>query len=243
MAETILVIEDDPAISMGLVKNLRFEGFEVLRAADGERGLELALDKRPDLILLDVMMPKLNGFEVLREIRRREVDVPVIVLTAKGEQIDKVRGLDLGADDYMTKPFGLQELVARVHAVLRRKRRFEKQLEQVAFGQVEVDFTARTVQVRGAPVEMTEKEFGLLHLFLSREGEALERQEILNRVWGFDYFGTDRTVDNFINRLRAKLEPDPEHPLHFLTVRGVGYRFVREAEAGRPDDASEGEDG
>jgi len=185
------------------------------------------------------MMPKLNGFEVLRELRRREVNVPVIVLTAKGEQIDKVRGLDLGADDYMTKPFGLQELVARVHAVLRRKRRFDQQLEQVAFGQVQVDFTARTVLVRGAPVEMTEKEFGLLHLFLSREGEALARQEILNRVWGFDYFGTDRTVDNFINRLRAKLEPDPERPVHFLTVRGVGYRFVREAEAGQPEGQGE----
>jgi DNA-binding response OmpR family regulator len=238
MAETILVVEDDPAISMGLAKNLRFEGFEVLRAADGERGLELALDKRPDLILLDVMMPKLNGFEVLRELRRREVDVPVIVLTAKGEQMDKVRGLDLGADDYMTKPFSLQELVARVHAVLRRKRRFEQKIDRLSFGRVEVDFSARTLRVEGALVEMTEKEFGLLHLFLTREGEALERQEILNRVWGFDYFGTDRTVDNFINRLRRKMEPDPERPAHFLTVRGVGYRFVLHPDPGAiPEEA------
>jgi len=228
MKETVLVVEDDPSIVRGLQANLRFEGFDVLTAPDGERGLELAVDKAPDLILLDVMMPKMNGFEVLRELRRREIEIPVIILTAKGEEMDKVRGLDLGADDYVTKPFALQELLARVHAVLRRKRRFEKDLEKVAFGKVELDFTARTARMDGAPVELTSREFDLMKFFLSREGEALGRQEILNRVWGFDYFGTDRTVDNFINRLRQKFEPDPDEPRHFLTVRGVGYRFVRD---------------
>jgi two-component system alkaline phosphatase synthesis response regulator PhoP len=227
MKETILVIEDDASISKGLQKNLSFEGYSVFVAPDGERGLELAVDKAPDLIVLDVMMPKMNGFEVLRELRRREIDTPVIMLTAKGEEIDKVRGLDLGADDYVTKPFGLQELLARIQAVLRRKRKFEKQLETVSFGKVTLDFTARTATVAGKPVQMTSREFDLLHFFLSREGEALERQEILNRVWGFDYFGTDRTVDNFINRLRQKLEPDPDDPVYFQTVRGVGYRFTR----------------
>ncbi len=229
MKETVLVVEDDLAIVKGLETNLRYEGFEVLTAADGERGLELAVDKTPDLVLLDVMMPEMNGFELLRELRRRQIETPVIMLTAKGEEMDKVRGLDLGADDYVTKPFALQELLARVHAVLRRKRRFEKQLDRVAFGRVELDFTSRTAAVAGRPVEMTEREFELLRFFLSREGEALDRQEILNRVWGYDYFGTDRTVDNFINRLRRKLEPDPEAPRYFLTVRGVGYRFVRDA--------------
>jgi two-component system alkaline phosphatase synthesis response regulator PhoP len=227
MRETILVIEDDASISKGLQKNLSFEGYSVFVAPDGERGLELAVDKAPDLIVLDVMMPKMNGFEVLRELRRREIDVPVIMLTAKGEEMDKVRGLDLGADDYVTKPFGLQELLARIQAVLRRKRKFDKELETISFGKVTLDFKARTATVAGRPVQLTSREFDLLHFFLSREGEALERQEILNRVWGFDYFGTDRTVDNFINRLRQKLEPDPDNPLYFQTVRGVGYRFSR----------------
>jgi len=226
MKETVLVVEDDLAIVKGLETNLRYEGFIVLTALDGEQGLELAVDKQPGLILLDVMMPKMNGFEMLRELRRREMDIPVIMLTAKGEEMDKVRGLDLGADDYVTKPFALQELLARVHAVLRRKRRFDKNLEQVSFGRASLDFTARTATMDSEPVELTSKEFDLLKFFLTREGEALDRQEILNRVWGFDYFGTDRTVDNFINRLRRKFEPDPEDPQHFQTVRGVGYRFV-----------------
>jgi len=228
MKETILVIEDDASISKGLQQNLSFEGYSVFVAPDGERGLELAVDKAPDLIVLDVMMPKMNGFEVLRELRRREIDTPVIMLTAKGEEMDKVRGLDLGADDYVTKPFGLQELLARIQAVLRRKRKFDKEIETVSFGKVTLDFSARTATVAGEPVQMTSREFDLLHFFLSREGEALERQEILNRVWGFDYFGTDRTVDNFINRLRQKLEPDPDNPVYFRTVRGVGYRFTRD---------------
>ncbi len=227
MKETILIVEDDASIAKGLKQNLSFEGYSVFVAPDGERGLELSLDKAPDLILLDVMMPKMNGFEVLRELRRREVDVPVIMLTAKGEEMDKVRGLDLGADDYVTKPFGLQELLARIQAVLRRKRKFEKQLEKVCFGKVVLDFAARTATISGKPVQMTSREFELLRFFLGREGQALERQEILNRVWGFDYFGTDRTVDNFINRLRQKLEPDPDHPIYIQTVRGVGYRFSR----------------
>ena len=226
MKETILIVEDDTSIAKGLEQNMRFEGFSVFVAPDGERGLELAVDKQPDLVILDVMMPKMNGFEVLRELRRRELEMPVIMLTAKGEEIDKVRGLDMGADDYVTKPFGLPELMARIQAVLRRKRRHEKSVERVSFGKVEVDFSARAVKVDGIPVSMTAKELDLLKLFFTRQGEALDRQEILNRVWGFDYFGTDRTVDNFINRLRQKLEDDPDRPLYFQTVRGVGYRFV-----------------
>lgn len=225
MSESILIVEDDPAIAKGLAHNLRFEGFSVYTAADGERGLELALGKAPDLVLLDLMLPKQNGLEVLRELRRLGSDIPVIVLTAKGEEHDKVRGLELGADDYVTKPFSLKELLARVHAVLRRKRKFEKAVERVCFGEAVVDLAARSATFRGRPVELTAKELELLRLFFSRAGQALSRQEILNRVWGFDYFGTDRTVDNFITRLRQKFERDPEQPRHFLTVRGVGYRF------------------
>jgi DNA-binding response OmpR family regulator len=148
MKETILIIEDDPSISKGLEKNLRFEGFSVLAAADGELGLELALDKTPDLILLDVMMPKMNGFEVLEELKRRDIEIPVIMLTAKGEEIDKVQGLKMGADDYVTKPFGLKELLARIQAVLRRKRRFDKKQDQVSFGQVSIEGFSSNVKAK-----------------------------------------------------------------------------------------------
>ncbi|RLB57574.1 MAG: DNA-binding response regulator [Deltaproteobacteria bacterium] len=230
MKESILVVEDDSAIARGLEKNLRFEGYTVHVAGDGQRGLELAVDKQPDLILLDVMLPEMNGFAVLRELRRLELEMPVIMLTAKGEEMDKVRGLEMGADDYVTKPFGLAELLARIEAVLRRQRRLDRTGEQVCFGQVEIDFAARTVRVAGQPVELTSRELELLRFFLRQEGRVLGRQEILNRVWGFDYFGTDRTVDNFINRLRQKLEPDPAHPRHFITVRGAGYRFSEKGE-------------
>jgi two-component system, OmpR family, alkaline phosphatase synthesis response regulator PhoP len=225
--ETILVVEDDPSIVRGLRQNLTFEGYAVHIAVDGQSGLELAVDKKPDLVLLDVMLPKLNGFEVLRELRRLELEVPVIMLTAKGEELEKVRGLDLGADDYITKPFGLQELLARVRAVLRRRQESEKRFDKVAFGEVEVDLTARNVNVSGKTVPMTAREIDLLKLFITREGVALGRQEIVTRVWGLDYDGTDRTLDNFVSRLRKKLEPDPDAPRYFLTVRGVGYRFVR----------------
>jgi DNA-binding response OmpR family regulator len=172
------------------------------------------------------MLPRLNGFEVLRELRRLEIEVPVILLTAKGEELDKVRGLDLGADDYLTKPFALAELLARIRAVLRRRKRGGRETEQVRFGAVEVDFNAHRVTVGGQPVKLTTRELALLRLFVEREGAALSREEIVRRVWGYDYEGTDRTLDNFVSRLRQKLEPDPEHPRYFLTVRGVGYQFI-----------------
>jgi len=222
------VIEDDPSIARGLTQNLRFEGYSVQSAADGQTGLELAVAKPPDLLLLDVMLPRLNGFEVLRELRRLELEVPVIMLTAKAEEIDKIRGLDLGADDYITKPFALPELLARVRAVLRRKRRYDKKSERVAFADCEVDFASARVTVRGEVVKLTARELELLRLFVEREGQALSREEIVRRVWGYDYEGTDRTLDNFVSRLRQKLEPDAEVPRHFLTVRGIGYQFLLE---------------
>ncbi|MGC4113176.1 MAG: response regulator transcription factor [Myxococcales bacterium] len=225
--ESILVVEDDPAIARGLRQNLAFEGYSVEVCGDGELGLRFAVDERPDLVLLDVMLPRMNGFEVLRELRRLQIDVPVILLTAKGEEVDKVRGLDLGADDYVVKPFGLAELLARIRTVLRRKQQAEKKLDKASFGQVLVDFVARQVLVAGQVADLTTKEFELLKLFLSREGEALQREEIVRRVWGYDYEGTDRTLDNFVSRLRQKLEPDADKPRHFLTVRGVGYRFAK----------------
>lgn len=222
----VLIVEDDPSIARGLRQNLRVEGYEVLLANDGKRGLEIALADRPDLVLLDVMMPGLNGFEVLRELRRLKTAVPVILLTARGEQEDKVRGLDLGADDYATKPFGLPELLARVRSVLRRHRKLEDEEPTFCFGDVEIDFVARSVTRAGETVKLTTREFDLLHLFVEREGAALSRDEMVNRVWGYYYEGTDRTLDNFVSRLRRKLEKDASAPQHFLTVRGLGYRFV-----------------
>jgi two-component system, OmpR family, alkaline phosphatase synthesis response regulator PhoP len=225
--ELVLVIEDDPTLRLGLTKTLRSEGFRVEVAKSGTEGLEAALSLRPDLVLLDVMLPGLNGFEICEELRRHDADLPIVMVTAKGEEQDRVRGLRLGADDYIVKPFGVAELCARVAAALRRRRLMARESAVVSFGEVTVDFQAHVASRGGAPVEMTALELKLLRYFVEHEGVLLPRQRILDAVWGSDYFGTDRTVDNFVNRLRAKLEGDPKAPLHIVTLRGAGYRFSR----------------
>jgi len=222
MPDTILIIEDDPHIRQGLEMNLSIEGYKVLSASDGARGLELARERKPDLVVLDLTLPKLDGFSVLRALRRDDRDTPVLILSAKGQEAAKVEGLSLGADDYVTKPFGLAELLARVHAALRRAGRGD---EKRAFGRVEVDLKARKVLVSGRDVELTAREFDLLRHFLLHPDLVLTREQLMQAVWGIDFFGTPRTVDNFILRLREKLEDDPNHP-RFETVRGVGYRFT-----------------
>jgi two-component system, OmpR family, alkaline phosphatase synthesis response regulator PhoP len=205
--------------------NLRFEGYEVLQAQDGARGLEMAVSETPDLIVLDVMMPRLNGYEVLRELRSRGVRTPVLVLSAKGMERDKVLGLDLGADDYVVKPFGVAELMARVKAVLRRRWGDDGQV--LRFGDVAVNLTTKQV-VRGtAPVELTAQEFKLLAHLVSNPGRTFSREELLSGAWGIDYEGTPRTVDTFVRQLRQKLEPDADAPRYILTARGLGYRFER----------------
>ena len=223
----ILVVEDDLAILTGLSMNLKFEGYEVLQAQDGRQGLARALDESPDLLVLDVMMPELNGFEVLKELRQRGRDTPVVVLSAKGSEMDKILGLNLGADDYVAKPFGLQELLARIKAVLRRRYPAAGQPPPLAFADVQVDMAAKTVTRGGKPVELTAQEFKLLAHFLAHPGRTFSREELLSAAWGYDYEGSARTVDNFMRQLRLKLEMDPEQPRHFLTVRGLGYRFDR----------------
>jgi two-component system alkaline phosphatase synthesis response regulator PhoP len=223
----ILVVEDDLAILTGLSMNLRFEGYEVLQAQDGRQGLARALDESPDLVVLDVMLPELSGYEVLKELRQRGRDTPVVVLSAKGAEMDKILGLDLGADDYVVKPFGLQELLARIKAVLRRRFPVSGQPAPVGFGDVQVDLAAKTVTRDAQPVELTAQEFKLLAHFLAHPGRTFSREELLSAAWGYDYVGSARTVDNFMRQLRLKLEPDPEQPRHFLTVRGLGYRFER----------------
>jgi two-component system alkaline phosphatase synthesis response regulator PhoP len=226
VVERILVVEDDPAIALGLQKNLRYEGFEVLSAHRGDEGLQVALEQSPDLIILDVMLPNLSGFEVCKTLKRNEVDIPIIMLSAKDQEIDKIMGLDLGADDYLTKPFSVRELIARINAVLRRKKRYEKELETYQFGDVEIDFTARTISRLGRPLELSPREFDLLAFFVRHPNEVMDRRQILNKVWGYDYYGTARTIDNFVTKLRQKLEPNTTKPVHFVTARGVGYKFV-----------------
>ena len=224
----VLVIEDDRAIALGLRLNLRKEGHEVDLCPDGEQGLALALQPGVDLVVLDVMLPGRNGYELLKELRRRGSTAAVLMLTAKGLEGDKIVGLKLGADDYMTKPFGLGELLARVEALLRRRPPGEDHEDHKArFADVEVDLAAQTVLRAGAPVEVTTQEFRVLKLFLQSAGRALSREDILARCWGAEYEGTPRTVDNFVRSLRVKLEADAEAPHHFLTVRGHGYRFQK----------------
>lgn len=218
----ILVVEDDLSILTGLSMNLKFEGYEVLQAQDGKTGLAKALDESPDLMVLDIMLPEMNGYELLKDLRRRGNEVPVVMLSAKGMEPDKILGLTLGADDYVVKPFGLQELLARIKAVLRRRYRSG---ERVIFGDVAVDLNARTVEKAGKPVELTAQEFRLLAHLVANPGRTYNREELLSGAWGYDYQGTARTVDNFIRQLRTKFEPDPDAPRHFVTVRGLGYRF------------------
>jgi DNA-binding response OmpR family regulator len=222
-AETILIIEDDAAMRRGLKDNFAFDGFRVATADDGERGLQAALSIKPDLIVLDIMLPKINGYEVCRLIRAEGLDAPIIMLTAKGQEQDVILGLNLGADDYVTKPFSIKQLLARTHAFLRRRRRAAE--SRYRFGQFTLDVGARRLTRNGRQVPLTPKEFGLLELFLRRSGRALTRDEIIKRVWGHDVLVTTRSVDRCVNTLRAKIEPHPARPRFIQTVRPIGYRF------------------
>jgi DNA-binding response OmpR family regulator len=232
--ETVLVVEDDPTLRMSLRAALRSAGFRVDVAKTGDEGLGMALSSPPDLVLLDVMLPGMNGFEVLARIRETHSRLPVLMVTAKGEEEDKVRGLGLGADDYVVKPFGVAELLARVNAALRIARLEAGATANVHIGEVEADFNQHRLTRSGHALETTAQEMRLLRYFVDREGLVVTRQQILDAVWGADYYGTERTVDNFVGRLRAKLEADPRRPQHLLTVRGVGYRFSLAGEKEAP---------
>jgi DNA-binding response OmpR family regulator len=226
--ERILVIEDDPSILRGLQLNLGMEGYAVRSASDGETGLQLARTERFDLLLVDVMLPRLGGLELVRDLRLEDPEVPVLILSAKGQESDKVRGLQLGADDYLVKPFSLKELLARIDALLRRRRaRGETGTPRTVrkAGAVELDLTSRRATVEGRLLDLTAKEFDLLAFFLEHPDRVHSRERLMEAVWGSRYFGTARTVDNFVARLRAHLGDDAESPRHLETVRGVGYRF------------------
>lgn len=225
MKQRILLIEDDPAIRAGLEMNLKVDGYETATASDGETGRKLVLSERWDLVLLDLMLPKIDGLEVLRELREKGILTPVIVLSARGQEIDKVAALEMGADDYVSKPFGLAELLSRIRAVLRRGAAGPAAFTALRFGPVEIDTARREVRKHGALVELTAKEFDLLAFLVKHPDRVFSRQQLLNEVWDIHYEGTARTVDNFIAQLRAKLEDTPEEPQMLLTVRGIGYRF------------------
>jgi two-component system alkaline phosphatase synthesis response regulator PhoP len=225
----ILVIEDDPSILRGLQLNLGMEGYSVRSAMDGETGLMLAREERPDLLLVDVMLPRMGGLDLVRALRTTDATTPILILSAKGQEADKVAGLDLGADDYIVKPFSLKELLARIAAALRRGRARGGDNSDAAtrrFGDAAVDVSARRLTVRGKEVSLTAREFDLLTFFVQHPGRVFSREQLVQAVWGSGYTGTGRTVDNFVARLRAHVGDDADRPRHLVTVRGIGYRFT-----------------
>ena len=223
----LLVAEDDPAILRGLIDNLRLESYHVVAATDGETAYRLASEEPFDLLLLDVMLPKMSGFELCRRLRSEGKTTPILMLTARGEEGDRVHGLDLGADDYLTKPFSLRELIARIRALLRRAHPPVMLPEEAAFDDVAVNFRRYEASKSGEPLKLTRKEFGTLRFLIARAGEVVSRSELLEEVWDYQEYPTTRTVDNHVASLRAKIERNASDPKHLLTVHGVGYKFLR----------------
>jgi DNA-binding response OmpR family regulator len=230
MKSTILVVEDDAAILSGIVDLLEGEGYAVASARDGARAMRLYRENNPDLILLDIMIPAKSGYEVCKEIRREDPVTPILMLTAKGEEIDKVVGLEIGADDYIVKPFSVNELLARIRAALRRAaaKTYTRKWDDrpLKFSNVRIDPKTLTGRKGKREFPVTLREVQLMQFFMKHEGEALDRSLILDEVWGIKYEGTTRTLDQYVARLRQKLEPDPANPRHILTIHGLGYRFV-----------------
>jgi len=227
MPKKILIIEDDPGILLSLKDEFESEGYTVSTAEDGEKGLEIAKQQRPDLIILDIMLPVLDGYEVCKRLRMEGDTTPVIMLTVKDKEIDRVLGLELGADDYVTKPFSLRELMARVKSVLRRTEERTKDLTSYSFGQVELDFKKYEAKKKGKKLELTPLEFQMLKLFIQRKGEVITRDDFLDKIWGEDNtYVSFRTVDSHIANIRKKIEDDPSSPKHIISIRGVGYKFT-----------------
>ena len=221
----VLIVEDDPAILRGLADNLRFESHEVLTATDGETGYRLAREQRPEVVVLDLMLPRMSGYEVCRKLRAEGVQTPIVMLTARGEEADRILGLDLGADDYVTKPFSVRELLARIRAVLRRAHPLKAMPDELRFGDVAIDFRKYEARKGDRVVDLTRKEFGILRLLAARAGDVVTRDDLLNEVWGYESSPTTRTVDTHVASLRAKLGDDPAQP-RLQTVHGVGYKWT-----------------
>lgn len=224
--DKILIVEDEEDLLKGLEINLKKEGYKVLKATHGEAGVNLAIKENPHLIILDVMLPGMSGLDVCRELREKGIDTPIIMLTAKSEEIDRVVGLEIGADDYVTKPFSLPELLARIRVRLRRQPRKTETLARYRFGDVEIDFEKYRATRKGKPVHLTPKEFDILRLLIRCRGEVVTRDRMLDEVWGYEVYPTTRTVDNHILKLRQKLENDAVNPRYILSIYGEGYKFV-----------------
>ncbi|MEM7517425.1 MAG: response regulator transcription factor [Planctomycetota bacterium] len=231
----ILVVEDEAPLRMALSDALRAEDFDVIEAADGDEGLQLALREDPDVILLDLMLPKRDGFSVLRSLREDRLEAPVLILSARGEEWDRIQGFEFGADDYVVKPFSTRELLMRIRALLRRHEGGVPGMAvpagKLRFGEVEIDFAAYSLTRAGEKHGLSRRELDLLRFFLEHDGEALDRLRILSEVWGADEFPTTRTIDTHVLKLRKKIEAQPENPIHLVTVHGVGYRFSKTGSA------------
>ncbi len=224
--ERILIIEDEESILMALADDLSLEGYEVSSARDGLGGLAMAKEKGHDLIILDIMLPKMDGFEVCKQLRQAGVGTPILMLTAKSQEVDKVLGLELGADDYVTKPFSPRELLARVKAILRRVKGTQEQMDVYRFGDVDIDFKKYEVKKKGQPVYLTSLEFSLIGFLIKHKDQVVDRSAILDGVWGDDVYVLPKTVDTHVGHLRKKIEDDPANPKHIIGVRGIGYKFT-----------------
>ena len=227
----ILIIEDDPAIVKGLQESLEDEHYDILTATDGKEGYEMAGRENPDLILLDLMLPTMNGQDICRKLREDGITVPILMLTSKREETDKVLGLELGADDYITKPCSLRELHARIKANLRRSEIIRKEVSTYTFADLEIDFKKQKSLKKGKPIQFSTKEYEILHFFIQHDDEIVSRDMLLDEVWGYDVFPTTRTVDNYILNLRKKIEIDPTQPKHILTIHKSGYRFISQPDS------------
>lgn len=223
----ILIIEDEQDLIKGLKLNLSDEGYEVNWAVNGVEGLRKAIEEAPDLIILDIMLPEMDGLEVCRKLRQKNIDTPVIMLTAKGGEIDKVVGLEIGADDYMTKPFSIRELLARIKARLRHSEKEIKPVPEIySFGNIEIDFAGFKIRRKGIELDLTSLETDILRYFVIHRGEVVSRNDLLDKIWGYESYPTTRTIDNHILKLRKKTEDDPSHPRYIISVYGGGYRFI-----------------
>jgi len=222
----ILIIEDEKDMVMGLKFNLEARGYEVIAAYDAEEGYDLATEKTPDLVILDLMLPKGNGYELCKRLREEEPDLPIVMLTARSQEVDIVTGLQLGADDYITKPFSVLELLARIEAVFRRMKTGKSVPEVYRFGNIEINFKKYSASKKGKPIELSPREFELLRYFIEKQGEIVTREDLLNHIWGYDSYPNTRTVDTHMAKLRQKIEEKPDEPKYLITIHGIGYKFL-----------------
>lgn len=227
MKTRILIIDDDPAFCEGLKTNLESESYMVSIESDGEKGISAVLKARPDIIILDIILPTINGFDVCKSLRIQNINTPIIMLTAKNEEADKVLGLELGADDYVTKPFSIRELIARIRVIIRRKNQIEETEKELRFGDVKINFKKMESHKSGTKINMSLKEFEIMKYFAASEGTVITRDMLLDKVWGYENFPTTRTVDNYVLMLRKKIEKDPSNPKHLTTVYAAGYKFAK----------------